>query len=115
LRNAADLKLVIVEGAAMRIRPKFMTVATMKIGLLPILSSTATGADLMKRIAAPMVGGLASSFLMELLVYPVLYMIWRRSQMRQGMVTQSPSTEDDYVGLAPQAGAMSNQSLVSAQ
>jgi len=78
LCNSDDLKQAVLEGAAKRIRPKFMTVATMTIGLLPILWSTATGADLMKRIAAPMVGGLASSFLMELLAYPVLYMMWRQ-------------------------------------
>jgi len=89
LRTSADLKQVVLEGAAKRIRPKFMTVATMTIGLLPILWSTATGADLMKRIAAPMVGGLASSFLMELLVYPVLYMMWRQRQRRSGFAMQS--------------------------
>ena len=77
LRNFADLKAAVLEGAAKRIRPKFMTVATMAIGLLPILWSTGTGADLMKRIAAPLVGGLASSFLMELIVYPIVYTIWR--------------------------------------
>jgi len=64
----------------MRIRPKFMTVATMIIGLLPILWSTGPGSDLMKRIAAPMAGGMASSFLMELLIYPVLYLIWRQRE-----------------------------------
>ena len=78
LSSYADLKEVVLEGAARRIRPKFMTVATMAIGLVPILWSTGTGADLMKRIAAPMVGGLASSFLMELVVYPVVYMMWRQ-------------------------------------
>ncbi len=78
--DSVDLKEVIVEGAAKRIRPKLMTVATMTIGLLPILWSTATGSDLMKRIAAPMVGGLASSFVIELVVYPVLYMIWRKHE-----------------------------------
>lgn len=57
-----------------------MTVATMAIGLSPILWSTGTGADLMNRIAVPMVGGLASSFLMELLVYPVVYSIWRERE-----------------------------------
>jgi Cu(I)/Ag(I) efflux system membrane protein CusA/SilA len=116
LRSATDLKQVVVEGAAMRIRPKFMTVATMTIGLLPILWSAGIGADLMKRIAAPMVGGLASSFLMELVVYPVLYMIWRQGEMRQGLVMQSPSTEEDCVELAPEAaGAISNQRLARAQ
>jgi Cu(I)/Ag(I) efflux system membrane protein CusA/SilA len=83
LNSHADLKEVVLEGAAKRIRPKFMTVATMAIGLFPILWSTGTGADLMKRIAVPMVGGLASSFAMELLVYPVVYTIWRQRQMRR--------------------------------
>jgi Cu(I)/Ag(I) efflux system membrane protein CusA/SilA len=78
LHNLGDLRQVILEGAAMRIRPKFMTVMTMIIGLLPILWSTGPGSDLMKRIAAPMAGGMASSFLMELLIYPVLYLIWRQ-------------------------------------
>jgi Cu(I)/Ag(I) efflux system membrane protein CusA/SilA len=81
LSTLGDLKRVVLEGAAKRIRPKFMTVATMAMGLLPILWSTATGADLMKRIAAPMAGGLASSFLMELLVYPVIYMMWRQRSL----------------------------------
>ena len=89
LRNAADLRQVILEGAAKRIRPKFMTVATMTVGLVPILWSTGAGADLMKRIAAPMVGGLTTSFLMELLVYPVLYMMWRE---RQGSAQMSAVT-----------------------
>jgi Cu(I)/Ag(I) efflux system membrane protein CusA/SilA len=79
-QNSSDLREVILEGAAKRIRPKLMTVATMTIGLLPILWSTATGSDLMKRIAAPMVGGLASSFLIELVVYPVLYMLWKERE-----------------------------------
>jgi len=83
LNGHADLKAVVLEGAAKRIRPKFMTVATMAIGLFPILWSAGMGTDLMKRIAVPMVGGLASSFLMELLVYPVVYSIWRERQMSQ--------------------------------
>ncbi len=81
LRSLADLRQVVLEGAAKRIRPKFMTVGTMTIGLMPILWSTGAGADLMKRIAAPMVGGLTTSFLMELVVYPVLYMIWRQREI----------------------------------
>ncbi|MBK7951410.1 MAG: efflux RND transporter permease subunit [Deltaproteobacteria bacterium] len=78
LTNEADLEDAIVEGAARRIRPKLMTVAAMTAGLLPLLLSDGTGADLMKRIAAPMVGGLASSFALELLVYPALFAIWKR-------------------------------------
>jgi Cu(I)/Ag(I) efflux system membrane protein CusA/SilA len=78
IRSLNDLHHVIVEGAAMRIRPKFMTVTTMMIGFLPIFWSAGPGSDLMKRIAAPMAGGMMSSFLMELLIYPVLYLIWRQ-------------------------------------
>ncbi len=77
LHDAADLEEAIVEGAARRIRPKLMTVVAMTAGLLPLLWSSGIGADLMKRIAAPMVGGLASSFALELLVYPALFAIWK--------------------------------------
>ena len=77
LRTKADLRESIVEGAAHRIRPKLMTVLTMMIGLIPVLWSTGTGADVMKRIAAPMVGGLVTSFLLELLVYPAIFSIWK--------------------------------------
>jgi Cu(I)/Ag(I) efflux system membrane protein CusA/SilA len=78
LRTRADLEDAIVEGAAHRIRPKLMTVVAMTAGLLPLLWSGGVGADVMKRIAAPMVGGLASSFLLELLVYPALFAVWKR-------------------------------------
>jgi Cu(I)/Ag(I) efflux system membrane protein CusA/SilA len=77
LRDRADLKETIVEGAAKRLRPKLMTVATMIIGLVPVLWSTGTGADVMKRIAAPMIGGLVTSFLLELTVYPAIFAIWK--------------------------------------
>ena len=77
LRNYADLREAIVEGAAKRLRPKLMTVATMILGLVPVLWSTGTGADVMKRIAAPMVGGLVTSFLLELTVYPAIFAIWK--------------------------------------
>ncbi len=73
----ADLREAIVEGAARRIRPKLMTVLTDMIGLLPVLWSTGTGADVMKRIAAPLVGGLVTSFLLELTVYPAIFAIWK--------------------------------------
>jgi Cu(I)/Ag(I) efflux system membrane protein CusA/SilA len=72
-----DLREAVVEGAAKRLRPKLMTVATMIIGLVPVLWSTGTGADVMKRIAAPMVGGLVTSFLLELTVYPAIFAIWK--------------------------------------
>ena len=77
LRSRTDLREAIVEGAAKRLRPKLMTVATMIIGLAPVLFSTGTGADVMKRIAAPMVGGLVTSFLLELTVYPAIFAIWK--------------------------------------
>jgi Cu(I)/Ag(I) efflux system membrane protein CusA/SilA len=77
LRTRADLRDSIVEGAAKRIRPKLMTVLTMMIGLVPVLWSDGTGADVMKRIAAPMVGGLVTSFLLELTVYPAIFAVWR--------------------------------------
>ncbi|HXP23116.1 MAG TPA: efflux RND transporter permease subunit, partial [Candidatus Sulfotelmatobacter sp.] len=66
-----------------RIRPKFMTVATMGLGLIPIMWSTGTGADIMKRIAAPMIGGIFTSFVLELLVYPAIYEVWNRPFDRQ--------------------------------
>ncbi|HEY0095932.1 MAG TPA: efflux RND transporter permease subunit, partial [Archangium sp.] len=70
LRTEGDLVEAIIHGAVKRVRPKAMTVMAAMLGLLPIMWSTGTGADVMKRIAAPMVGGLATSFLLELLVYP---------------------------------------------
>jgi Cu(I)/Ag(I) efflux system membrane protein CusA/SilA len=78
LRNLGELTEAIVQGAAKRLRPKFMTFATMCVGLLPILWSTGTGSEVMKRIAAPMVGGIFTSFLLELLVYPAIYAVWRQ-------------------------------------
>ncbi len=77
LKTQADLTEAIVEGAAKRIRPKLMTVLTMMIGLIPVLSSDGTGADVMKRIVAPMVGGLVTSFLLELTVYPAIFAMWK--------------------------------------
>ncbi len=76
LGSRADLRDAVVHGAVKRIRPKVMTVATMFIGLAPILLAAGTGSDVMKRIAAPMVGGIFTSFLLELIVYPPLYEIW---------------------------------------
>jgi len=74
----------IVEGAAKRLRPKFMTFATMSIGLIPILWSIGTGSAIMKRIAAPMVGGIVTSFILELLVYPAIYAFWRERSLDPG-------------------------------
>jgi copper/silver efflux system protein len=84
LRTRADLVEAIIHGAVKRVRPKAMTVFAAMMGLLPIMWSTGTGADLMKRIAAPMVGGLVTSFLMELLVYPAVYYLWKRREVEPG-------------------------------
>ncbi len=77
LRSLADLQEAIRYGAVKRLRPKFMTVATTFLGLVPILWAVGTGSDVMKRIAAPMIGGILASFLLELLVYPSVYQIWK--------------------------------------
>ena len=77
LRSLADLRRAILDGAVNRLRPKFMTVSTLAIGLIPIMWSVGTGSDVMKRIAAPMIGGIFTSFLLELLVYPAIYQIWK--------------------------------------
>jgi len=82
LRSPADLQDAIVNGAVKRLRPKLMTVATMLLGLVPILWADGTGADVMKRIAAPMIGGILTSFILELIVYPPIYQIWRGREVR---------------------------------
>ncbi len=81
LRTRRDLVEAIIHGAVKRVRPKAMTVFAAMIGLLPIMWSLGTGADLMKRIAAPMIGGLVTSFLMELLVYPAVYFLWKKREV----------------------------------
>jgi copper/silver efflux system protein len=73
---------------ARRVRPKLMTVLAAFMGLLPIMWSTGAGADVMKRIAAPMVGGLVTSFGLELLVYPALYAIWRSRELGRAAASE---------------------------
>jgi len=77
MKNKEDLEEAVMHGAVKRVRPKMMTVMASFMGLIPIMWSMGTGADMMKRIAAPMVGGLFTSFVLELLIYPVLYFIWK--------------------------------------
>jgi len=77
LGSSAERDEALVHGAVKRIRPKLMTVATAFFGLLPVLFSTATGADVLKRVAAPMIGGLVTSFVAELLLYPPAYKLWK--------------------------------------
>ena len=98
LRNRTELRAAILDGAVKRLRPKFMTVATAFIGLLPIMWAVGTGSDVMKRIAAPMIGGLLTSFLLELLVYPAIYEIWRWDF---GLKRQIASSDEQVIGVLP--------------
>jgi len=90
----AELAEAVDHGAVKRIRPKMMTVATTFFALLPILWATGTGADVMRRIAAPMVGGVVTSFIGELIVYPSIYFIWRSFGLKRtalfGAANNSP-------------------------
>jgi Cu(I)/Ag(I) efflux system membrane protein CusA/SilA len=83
MRSNTDLKEAIEEGAVKRLRPKVMTVAVMFMGLVPIMWSTGAGSDVMRRIAAPMIGGIFTSFLLELIVYPAIYEIWKGFEVRK--------------------------------
>jgi Cu(I)/Ag(I) efflux system membrane protein CusA/SilA len=83
LRNLAELQEAIMEGAVKRLRPKFMTVATTFLGLVPLMWATGTGADVMKRIAAPLIGGIFTSFVMELVVYPPIYQLWKWREVKR--------------------------------
>lgn len=85
MRTKQDLEEAIIHGAVKRVRPKMMTVMAAFMGLLPIMWAAGAGSDAMKRIAAPMIGGLTTSFVLELLVYPVIYFIWKwKFEMKQG-------------------------------
>jgi Cu(I)/Ag(I) efflux system membrane protein CusA/SilA len=77
MRSFADLKEAVMQGAVKRIRPKMMTVTAILVGLLPIMWGHGTGADVMKRIAAPMIGGVITSGILELLIYPAIYTLWK--------------------------------------
>ncbi|HEY5914377.1 MAG TPA: CusA/CzcA family heavy metal efflux RND transporter, partial [Verrucomicrobiae bacterium] len=99
MRTLADLQAAVRYGAVQRLRPKFMTVATMFLGLVPIMWSLGTGADVMKRIAAPMIGGIFTSFLLELLVYPGIYEVWKwHFEVKRGV-----ANVQDFV---PEAGGV---------
>ncbi len=93
LRTLADLQAAIHYGAVQRLRPKFMTVATTFLGLVPIMWAAGAGADTMKRIAAPMIGGIFTSFLLELLVYPAIYQLWKwHFELKAGRKTVPPES-----------------------
>ena len=83
LKTKSDLQDAIMFGAVKRIRPKIMTVSVILAGLVPIMFSYGTGADVMKRIAAPMVGGVITSTILELIIYPAIYMIWRGRSLQK--------------------------------
>lgn len=82
MNNRQDLHDAVIEGAVHRVRPKLMTVLALFMGLIPIMWSIGAGADVMKRIAAPMIGGLFTSFLLELLIYPVIFYIWKERELK---------------------------------
>jgi Cu(I)/Ag(I) efflux system membrane protein CusA/SilA len=83
MHTIKDLHEAIIEGAVKRIRPKVMTIMAILMGLLPIMWSHGAGADVMKRIAAPMIGGVITSFALELLVYPAIYDLWKGWELRR--------------------------------
>jgi Cu(I)/Ag(I) efflux system membrane protein CusA/SilA len=77
LRNFRDTEDAVIEGAVNRLRPKFMTVMAILVGLAPLMWGSGTGSEAMKRIAAPMVGGVITSFLLSLFIYPAIYLLWK--------------------------------------
>lgn len=81
MKSKKDLHDAVIEGAVHRVRPKLMTVLALFMGLIPIMWSIGAGADVMKRIAAPMIGGLFTSFVLELLIYPVIFYIWKEKEI----------------------------------
>ncbi|MHB8878262.1 MAG: efflux RND transporter permease subunit, partial [Myxococcaceae bacterium] len=89
----------IILGALKRVRPKAMTVCAAFLGLLPIMWSTGTGSDLMKRIAAPMIGGLVTSFILELLVYPAVYYVWKSRELTSA--ASAPAAAPSALGSQP--------------
>jgi copper/silver efflux system protein len=97
MNNMRNLHDAVIEGAVGRVRPKIMTVSAILFGLLPIMWSPTmqAGADVMKRIAAPMIGGIVTSGILELLIYPVIYVIWRKREL-------ADQTEEEAL-LIPQA------------
>jgi len=94
MRGLRDLKEAIHYGAVKRVRPKIMTASVIIAGLLPIMWSHGTGADVMKRIAAPMVGGVVTSVMMELAVYPVIYYLWKGWRLRKEATSEGRTFEN---------------------
>ena len=101
MNSMADLNAAVIEGAVQRIRPKVMTICAILFGLLPIMWSptTQSGADVMKRIAAPMIGGVITSGILELLLYPVIFVLWRKRHL--GTALARPALGAVAVPVAP--------------
>jgi Cu(I)/Ag(I) efflux system membrane protein CusA/SilA len=94
LRTYDDLKQSVMDGAVLRLRPKLMTVLANIIGLLPVMWATGTGAEVAKRIAAPLFGGVTTSFLLELLIYPAIYLLWRwHSEVKKEKLSPAGSSD----------------------
>jgi Cu(I)/Ag(I) efflux system membrane protein CusA/SilA len=91
MASTSDLQKAIIEGAVDRVRPKIMTVATTLIGLLPVMYGTGAGSQIMKRIAAPMVGGLVSSTIMTLIIIPVIYDVWKIREIKRKNNPKKPN------------------------
>jgi Cu(I)/Ag(I) efflux system membrane protein CusA/SilA len=109
MHNLGQLREAIVQGAAKRLRPKFMTFATTCVGLFPILWATGAGSDVMKRIAAPMVGGIFTSFVLELLVYPAIYEVWRWGSLRKSVASSEAFESMELQPEADMAGSGSSE------
>jgi Cu(I)/Ag(I) efflux system membrane protein CusA/SilA len=102
MHTRQDVDAAVEYGAVERVRPKMMTVLAIIMGLLPILWSHGTGADVMKRIAAPMVGGMISSTLLTLIVIPAVYSLWKEYEVRTARQTTAlPSSSIDRVPFEP--------------
>ncbi len=101
MRTAADVAAAVREGALERLRPVMMTVTAIITGLLPILWSTGSGADVMKRIAAPMVGGMLTATLLTLVVIPAIYLVWRRWQVKHKPLQPGHAVQHDEMALTP--------------
>jgi Cu(I)/Ag(I) efflux system membrane protein CusA/SilA len=101
MRTGTDVAEAVHEGAVERLRPKIMTVVAIIAGLAPILWSHGTGADVMKRIAAPMVGGMVTSTVLTLVVIPSIYLLWRRGQLERRPAAAVREALRDDMALAP--------------
>jgi Cu(I)/Ag(I) efflux system membrane protein CusA/SilA len=95
MTDHSQLAEAVHHGAVQRIRPKMMTVMTTLLALVPIMWATGTGSDVMRRIAAPMVGGIVTSFLGELIVYPAIYFLWRSAKLRKSDLFPTPTLETE--------------------